>query len=144
MDNIVFKKIWNDSGEIDTNGNFLFEVKLTCMTENIMVSEIYYMWNDRAKKLAEAIKKVIKNQKEQIVDFTEMKGNTIIGYSLKILPPDVHGHILIFVEMGIGNDCNTEHYSKFVVETELGLLEQFGNKVEKMAELGLDEKISLN
>ena len=144
MDNIVFKKIWNDSGEMDTNGNFLFEVKLTCMTENIMVSEIYYMWNDRAKKLAEAIKKVIKNQKEQIVDFTEMKRNTIIGYSLKILPSDVHGHILIFVEMGIGNDCNTEHYSKFVVETELGLLEQFGNKVEKMAELGLDEKISLN
>lgn len=144
MDNIVFKKIWNDSGAIGSDSNFMFEVKLTCKSKNIMVSENYYMCNNFAKKLAKAIKKVIKNQKEQIVDFTEMKGNTIIGYSLKILPPDVHGHILIFVEMGIGNDCNTEHYSKFVVETELGLLEQFGNKVEKMAELGLDEKISLN
>jgi len=144
MDNIVFKKIWNDSGEIDSNSNFLFEVKLTCANENISVSEIYYMWNDCAKKIAEAIKKVIKSQKEQIVDFTEKKENTITGYSLKIEPPDVHGHIVIFVEMGIGNDCKKEHYSKFIVETELGLLEQFGNKVEKMAELNIDEEIKLN
>ena len=57
MDNIIFKKIWNDSGEIGSNRNFLFEVKLTCTNENIMVSEIYYMWNDRAKNIAEAIKK---------------------------------------------------------------------------------------
>lgn len=144
MDNIVFKKIWNDSGEIGSNSNFLFEVKLTCTNKNIMVSENYYMWNDRAKEIAEAIRKVIKKQKEQIVDFTEKKDSTITGYSLKILPPDVHGHILIFVEMGIGNDCKKEHYSKFIVETELGLLEQFGNKIEKMAELNLDEEIALN
>lgn len=144
MDNIVFKKIWNDSGEIDTNSNFLFEVKLTCTNENIMVSEIYYMWNDRDKKIAEAIKKVINKQKEQIIDFTEKKKNTITGYSLKIAPPDAHGHVFIFVEMGIGNDCKNEHYSKFIVETEIGLLENFGNKVEKMAELGLDEEITLN
>ena len=144
MDNIVFKKIWNDSGEIDSNSNFLFEVKLTCANENISVSEIYYMWNERAKKIAEAIKKVTKNQMEQIIDFTEKKENTIIGYSLKILPPDAHGHILIFVEIGMGNDCKKEHYSKFIVETELGLLEQFGNKIEKLAELDLDEEIALN
>ena len=144
MDNIIFKKIWNDSGEIGPNRNFLFEVKLTCTNENIMVSENYYMWNDRAKNIAEAIKKVIKNQKEQIVDFTEKKENTITGYSLKISPPDIHGHILIFVEMGMGNDTKREHHSTFIVETELGLLEQFGNKIEKMAELGLDEEIALN
>lgn len=144
MDNIIFKKIWNDSGEIDTNSNFLFEVKLTCANENISVSEIYYMWNDRAKKIAKAIKEIIKSQKEQIVDFTEKKENTITGYSLKISSPDVHGHVLIFVEMGMGNDCKKEHYSKFIVETELGLLEQFGNKVEKMAELNIDEEIKLN
>ena len=46
--------------------------------------------------------------------------------------------------MGIGNDYKNEHYSKFIVETELGLLEQFGNKVEKMAELNIDEEIKLN
>ena len=144
MDNIIIKKIWNDSGEIGSNSNFLFEVKLTCTNENIMVSEIYYMWNDRAKKIAKAIKKVTNKQKEQIIDFTEKKENTITGYSLKIVPPDVHGHVFIFVEMGIGNDTKREHYSKFIVETELGLLEQFGNKIEKMAELGLDEEIALN
>ena len=144
MDNIIFKKIWNDSGEIDSNSNFLFEVKMTCMNKNIMVSEIYYMWNERAKKIAKAIKEIIKRQKEQIIDFTEKKENTITGYLLKIAPPDAHGHVLIFVEMGIGNDCNKEHYSKFIVETELGLLEQFGNKIEKMAELSLDEEIALN
>jgi hypothetical protein len=33
--------------------------------------------------------------------------------------------------MGMGNDCKKEHYSKFIVETELGLLEQFGNKIDK-------------
>ena len=144
MDNIIFKKIWNDSGEIDNNSNFLFEVKLTCLNENVMCSEIYYMWNDRAKKIAKVIKEVIKNQKEQIVDFTKKKENTTAGYLLKIAPPDVHGHVLIFVEMGIGNDAKKEHHSTFIVETELGLLEQFGNKVEKMAELNLDEEIKLN
>lgn len=144
MDNIIFKKIWNDSGEIGSNSNFLFEVKLTCTNENIKVSEIYYMWNDRAKKIANAIKKVIKKQKEQIIDFTNKKENPIDGYSLKILPPDVHGHVLIFVEMYTGNDNKKPHYSTFIVETELGLLENFGNKIEKMAELDLDEEIALN
>lgn len=144
MDNIIFKKIWNDSGEIGNNNNFLFEVKLTCSNENITVSEIYYMCDQFAKKISNAIKIVIQKQNEQIVDFTNKKENPIEGYSFKISPPDVHGHVIVFVEMGIGNDNKKPHHSTFIVETELGLLEIFGKKVEKMAELELNEEIALN
>ena len=143
MDNIIFKKIWNDTGAISNDNNFLFEVKLTCTNENIIVSEKYYMCDNLEKKIAEAIKKVIEKQREQIIDFTKKKEKIIEGYSFKILPPDAHGHNLIFIEMGIGNDCKKEHHSTFIIETELGLLEKFGNKIEKMTELGLDEEISL-
>ena len=144
MDNIIIKKIWNDVGSIDSDSNFLFEIKLTFINENLIISDKYYMCNNNATKISQAIRKVIEKQKAQIIDFTSKKEDIITGFLLKILPPDAHGHILVFVEMGIGNDCKKEHYSKFIVETELGLLEQFGNKIEKMAELGLDEEIALN
>lgn len=35
MDNIIIKKIWNDSGSVMRDSNFIFKVKMTFKNENL-------------------------------------------------------------------------------------------------------------
>ena len=143
MDNMVIRKMWSDDGSVLWDSNFLFGMKLTCINDNLTISEEYYMCNENAKKISNTIKKFVKTYKEQKVDFINKKENTIEGFSFRILPADSSGHVLIEVEMGSGWNTKQNHYSIFNIKTELGLLEKFGSRIEKLSELN-DEEISLN
>ena len=140
MDNIIIEKIWNDS---DIVNNSLFEIKLTCINEYININENVYLDNSISKKISDKIEKYIKTNKEMYYEINIKKGYTD-GFSIKILPYDNTGHILIEMKMEIADNNRKLHYATFYIKTEIGLLENFGRKIKDIINLDIGECIKLN
>ena len=140
MDNIIIEKIWNDS---DISNTGLFEVKLTCITEYIIINENVYMNDSLVKEFANIIEEYIANNKETRLGIPIKEGHTP-GFEMKILPFDKHGHILIEIIMEIDDNDKKLHSAIFYIKTEIGLLEKFRLKLNKLLNLEIGEKISLN
>ena len=139
MDNIIIKKIWNDSYVIECN-NF-FEIKLICINEFITISQNVYMTDEIAKRLAKTIKKSINNRTEARFYVSINKEES--GVLIKVFPADVHGHILIEMKMEINDNDKKIHYATFYIETEIGLLDKFASKISQLISLEIDEEVSL-
>ena len=140
MDNIIIEKIWNDS---DIVNNSLFEIKLNCINEYININENVYLDNSISKKISDKIEKYIKTNKEMYYEINIKKGYTD-GFSIKILPYDNTGHILIEMKMEIADNNRKLHYATFYIKTEIGLLENFGRKIKDIINLDIGECIKLN
>ena len=139
MDNIIIKKIWNDSDTIEFN-NF-FEIKLTCINEFLRISENVYITDKIAKDLSKTIKKSINNNQE--VYFEVSINEVEPEFSIKIFPADVHGYVLIEMNVEIADNDEKMHYAIFYIKTEIGLLDSFADKIGKLVSLAIDEEISL-
>lgn len=140
MDNIIIEKIWNDS---DISNTGLFEVKLTCITEYITINENVYMKDSLLKEFANIIEEYIANNKETYFEIPIKEGHTP-GFEMKILPFDKHGHIQIEMKMEIDDNDKKLHFAIFCIKTEIGLLEKFRFKLNKLLNLEIGEKIFLN
>lgn len=139
MDNIIIEKIWNDS---DIVNNQLFEIKLTCINEYININENIYMDNNIAKKISKKIENYIKMNKQTYYEMNIQKGYAN-GFEIKIFPCDIKGHVLIEMKMEITDNSEKIHRATFYIKTELGLLENFGNKLKDIIKLEIGEKIKL-
>lgn len=139
MDNIIITKIWNDS---DIINNKIFQIKLTCQNEYITIKEEVYLDDYLAKKWAETIKKALKENKKYDYEVS-MKKKMAPGFSMTIYPYDNHGHITIEMKMEIEDTTNKEHFACFYITTEIGKLEKFSNKIEKIINLEIDASVSL-
>ena len=140
MDNIIIEKIWNDS---DISNTGLFEVKLTCITEYITINENVYMNDSLVKEFANIIEEYTVNNKETYFEIPIKEGHTP-GFEMTILPFDKHGHIQIEMKMEIDDNDKKLHFGIFYIKTEIGLLEKFRLKLNKLLNLEIGEKISLN
>ena len=139
MDNIIIEKIWDDS---DIANNQLFEIKLTCINKYINISQNVYFDNSISKNIAKKIENYIKTNKETHYEINMEKGYST-GFAMKIFPYDITGHILIEMKMEINDNNEKLHYATFYIKTEIGLLENFGKKIENIIKLEIGENIKL-
>ena len=63
---------------------------------------------------------------------------------MQIKSPDVHGHVIINLKLENSNDNGNKNYAELFIETELGLLENFGKNILSLIKGNIRYKISLN
>ncbi len=127
MDNIYIKKTWED-GE-------LIELLVKAQSEFVIINQKCYISKDDLKKNSEIIKKYIQSNLQTYVEFGKIEGNYSPAFSMELYPCDDYGHVVIEMDMEIVDNKTRAHRCKFFINTEMGLLERFGEKLHSINEL---------
>ena len=136
MDNIIFEKIWQE-------GNLL-ELKVTANSMYVTAFQFCYVSKEQLDILAKKIHSYILNSESGCYWETGPKeGEFLSAFSLQISPAKSNGHMLIEVDIEIGDDTERKHRCVFYVESELGLLERFGKSLCFLKESEYGEDIRL-
>lgn len=136
-DNIIIKKIWEDSG--------FFEISITCNNKFISASTNAYVTKELINQLCDNIDRLLNFEKKEVFWKSGNRGNgstPIIEFN--IFMTDSSGHFLIecFMELNDGGNLDT-HNCCFYVKTELGLLFNFNSKLSLLNESNIGMIISL-
>ncbi len=119
MDNIIFKKIWQDDN--------LIELKISASCEFVSAYQSCYIQDKRLAEIAEKICNFAENYNESCyLEFGQKEGNYTPAFSMCMLPADMSGHVRIEVDMEIADNDTRSHRCCFYVKSELGLIEQLG------------------
>lgn len=127
MDQITFKKVWTDE--------CFFEIKVCASNEFITAYQYCYADNDMIREASEKILHYIAAYKDPVfLEFGKKEGNYTPAFSMYILPADPRGHLKIEMDMEIDDNDTRSHRCCFYVNTELGLLERFGERLTGLIE----------
>lgn len=136
MDNLIFKKIWQDED--------LLELNIIGMCDYVKAHQDCYISKKDLEELANKIKKINDTCEKIYLEFGKKDGDYTPAFSLLIMPKNKNGHIKIEVDMEI-NDIETRtHRCMFFVNTELGMLEKFSEKMKRIKDLEIGKMICLN
>lgn len=136
-DNIIMEKIWEDSD--------LIELKIICNAEYIEAFQSCYIPIQFLEKVHNEINAYIDNSNQNCyLEFGKKTGNYTPAFSMDILKMDKLGRIKIEVDMEISDNDERKHRCSFFIESEIGLLEQFNNKLLKLEKDEIGNKIMLN
>jgi len=125
LDNIIIEKVWED-----ING---LEIKIKGISEFIEVYQYCYLMPKQIEKLSNEIKKFIMEPSVSILmKFGSLTGITTPAFMLEILPVNTRGHLKIELNLEIDDNDIRSHRASFYVNTELGLLETFGKRLNKI------------
>ena len=136
MDNLIFKKIWQDED--------LLELNIIGMCDYVKAHQDCYISKKDLEELANKIKKINDTCEKIYLEFGKKDGDYTPAFSLLIMPKNKNGHIKIEVDMEI-NDIETRtHRCMFFVNTELGVLEKFSEKMKRIKDFEIGKMICLN
>ena len=136
IDNIYMKKLWQE----DT----LFEVEFICVSHNIKCISNVYVSCDDLDDLYIQISSFLDRKISSFWKCGERGNETLPCISFKFIHIDKLGHVIIeiFTELNDGGNLD-EHTACFYINSEIGLLYQFREKIEFFREIPIGEKISL-
>ena len=127
QDKLVFEKIYQDDS--------LLELKISAKSENVSAYQNCYIQDTELSAISEKIYKYVDNYQEACyLEFGHKEGNYTPAFSMKLLPADVHGHVKIEVDIEIDDNDTRSHRCCFYVNSELGLVEQMGKTLKRIAE----------
>ncbi len=136
MDNLIFKKIWQDED--------LLELNIIGVCDYVKAHQDCYISKKDLEELANKIKKINDTCEKIYLEFGKKDGDYTPAFSLLIMPKNKNGHIKIEVDMEI-NDIETRtHRCMFFVNTELGMLEKFSEKMKRIKDFEIGKMICLN
>ena len=136
MDNLIFKKIWQDGD--------LLELNIIGMCDYVKAHQDCNISKKDLEELANKIKKINDTCEKIYLEFGKKDGDYTPAFSLLIMPKNKNGHIKIEVDMEI-NDIETRtHRCMFFVNTELGMLEKFSEKMKRIKDFEIGKMICLN
>lgn len=136
MDNIIFEKVWQD-------GN-LMELKILANSEFVTAYQNCYIEDKALIEISERIFGYIENYNIACyLEFGKKEGNYTPAFSMSILSSDTHGHVKIEVDIEIADNDTRSHRCSFFVNSELGLIEQLGRSLKKLASGPEGTEISL-
>lgn len=125
MDNIIFKKVWQD-------GNII-ELKISVSSEFVIAYQNCYIEDKALIEISEKICSYIENYNTACyLEFGKKEGNYTPAFSMYVLPADMHGNVKIEVDIEIADNDTRSHRSCFFVNSELGLVEQLGKSLKKL------------
>jgi len=137
MSNIKFTKIWKD--------NDFYEVELIVETENIRNIIKTYIVERDIIELSETINNYISHSNNNSSWEIGEKGSDSWPYiKFEFVSIDIHGHVQIDVSMDISSEKETnKYYCCFPLETEIGLLYEFGKNILKLNNAELNYQVEL-
>lgn len=137
MDNIVIKKNWEDDE--------LLELEIRAKSEFVNAYQFCYIQKGDLKTIGDTIVKYVsQNNGDCYVEFGDKSGDYTPAFSLEFLPANNNGHVQIEVDIEIDDNDTRRHRCSYYVKSELGLIEQFG---EKLIQLSIDnsrKEVELN
>lgn len=137
MENIFFKKIWQD-------GN-LIELKISANSEYVSAYQSCYVQDTLLEKISEEIKNYVDNYNNACyLEFGQKKGNYTPAFSMCILPSETSGHMKIEVDIEIADNDTRSHRCCFYVKSELGLVERLGQSLKSLITAPCGKEINLN
>ena len=137
MDNIVFKKIWEEKN--------LIELQILANSEFVSVSQSCYVQDTLLEQLSDKICKYIKDYSESCyLEFGQKEGNYTPAFSMYIFPAETLGHVKIEVDVEIADNNTRCHRCCFYVKSELGRIEQLGKSLKNLPRARKGDEIYLN
>lgn len=137
-DNITLEVVWRDTG--------FFQATVFCASENVSVKNNIYITDDGLDDLVNGIQLFLSEKKPEFFwESCDRGDKSSASVSFCFMRKDGRGHILIevYLELDDGGK-HSRHNCCFFVNTELGLLEQFREKLIALKQLPLGAKVSLN
>ena len=139
QDYIMLEKEWEDSD--------CFGIQMTAHCSDIITAKTRATISDEmVDDLSQKLHEFICGNTREILWETDARGDeTVACLSLKFMHKDKVGHILVEVYMELEDGGKySEHNCCFYVETALGLLEKFCERLPLLKTPGLDIEIVLN
>ena len=137
MDNIVFKKIWQDEN--------LIELKISGTSEFVSVYQHCYIEDNDLIEIARKMHNFINDyNKEYYFEFGNKSYNYTPAFSMRILPADITGHIKIETDFEIADNDSHLHRCCFYINSQLGLIDDLGKSIENLIFENVGVEISLN
>lgn len=137
MDNLIFKKIWQDEN--------LIELKVSANSEFVSAYQNCYIHNMLLEKISEEIQNYVVNYNSPCyLEFGQKKGNYTPAFSMYILPLETSGHTKIEVDIEIADNDARSHRCCFYIKSELGLIERLGLSLKGLVTASCGEEIRLN
>ncbi len=136
MDNICIKKIWQESD--------LFEFEFKCVSKTIECSSDIYVSNGELDDLYNQLSLFLEKKVTSFWLCGERGNETFPSISFEFIYEDKLGHVKIeiFIELNDGGNLD-KHTACFYINTEIGLLYQFREKIKHLKEMAVGEKILL-
>ncbi len=137
-DYIDIQKLWCD--------NELAELAIVCSSSVITASAKIYVTDALIDDLVQQIEQFLNGQVIESYWANEEKGgDSTVCVSLRFLPKDKLGHVLIevYMELDDGGDYGI-HNCCFYLNTEIGLLERFCGKLPQLKQKTSKTRIILN
>lgn len=137
-DYIEIERIWQS--------DYYFQVKITCISESITVTNKIYTSNECIDELFSNLEDFLDGKVKECLWLNGEKGDgSTACVSFEFSHKDKLGHILVEVYIEIDDGGNySNHNCCFYVNTEIGLLSDFKNDLWRIKEPRLGEKIALN
>ena len=137
-DNIIFSKIWEDI--------FAIQLKAVCSSSVATITTEIYVDDDLIDELIFQIKQFLNGNIEEGLWANGEKGDgSTACLSLRFFNKDKLGHIIIevYAELDDGGK-HSEHNCCFFVETEYGLLMNFGERLNRLKNRPAGCEVRLN
>lgn len=136
MDNIIFTKIWEDSGSIELEIYAVSELVSAKQNCYVPISDLH----DASEKL---VKYARKGSNDTYIEFGHKKGNYTPAFSMKYFASNPTGHMQIEVDLEVADIKDRSHRCCYFVNGELGAVERFGKKLIRLCSENNGTKISL-
>ena len=137
MDNIIFKKVWQDDN--------LIELEISASCEFASAYQSCYVEDKVLLEISNRIQKYIDNCNESCyLEFGKKEGNYTPAFSMCILPVDTSGHMQVEVDIEIADNDTRLHRCCFYVKSELGLIERLGISLKNLVTALEGETVLLN
>ena len=134
MNNLVFKKIWEDESLDD-----LMELKIKGLSEYVQIYQDCYIGEEALMEIGKMISEYTYNyDNECYVEFGGKEGNFTPAFSMKMLPAEFSGQVKIEVDFEINDNDTRKHRACFYIQGELGVLECLGKALQSVADGKID------
>lgn len=141
-DNIIFEKVWDD--DLFTCASGLFEIKITAYNPYVKINDFNVcMDKTLTKELSKRIDTFIKNN-EQVNFNGGFNLDTTDEINIEIKSADVHGHVIIILKLKNVDNNDNKNFVQLAIETEIGLLENFGKNILELINSRIGHRVSLN
>ena len=135
MDNLSFEKIWEDV--------FMFELEIYVENKYGSFKKTCYLQKDSLVEFSKMISDFLHlPSKSKEIKWGDILDNELSECVFTIFPIDSSGHIVMKVFL-VQIDDDNKNESALYIQTELGLLENFGKNVLGYLE-NVGRKVSLN
>lgn len=136
MNNIIFKKIWEDE--------LCFLLRVDTISDYASISSNIYASETTIKKIQQKILNFVCNNKERSckVNLGALGEDYTPAIEL-LLTKDRCGHVLIDTIFQLDDGAVPKHQCCFFIKTELGLLEKFAKKITGLHDAPLQTAIML-